>query len=618
MPVTPIATSTDAWGDQAQPNINHGQDGLIRLNGSGSAIGRRGFVQFPLPRGLIWLGGHARSCLLRVWLGGAWSGQTITVSRVTEPWAEDQLTWNNQPAVDATHAVTSAAITGAAGDLVEIDITDLINDAVNGSPYYGLRIAISGTTNRHLVAAENDDQTMRARVILDWTLLPEGPINLKPSDGGVISVGAPILMWQFAPRDYTGETAQAYCQVQVDDATDFATPTFDTGKIANTAHYLDLSATAYVANAAGTTRYYRVRVWDDAGNVSDWSDVASWTRQTKGTLAITSPGTTVPETTPPITHTFTGRTQESKEIFLYQLDGTKKILKWHYPRTVTSSLSTSVPQRYAIKTGEQYTVVVRVWDTLQRQSIPGDKDYVEASKTFSYNRAGTIADVTNLTAVQFGSSPGVVLTWHRTSKPNFFCLRRDGKEVVDYIDPDAVDQGGGTYSMIYWAAQPGVLHTYEVEAVELGVGGFAGAFIHSDINDTDTLKIAVTSRWLIDETDNTACNIQGDQEIDWDVRQQGTTYDIPKRRDPVQVIAGIGGYTGTVDGELTAAGKDAFEKLRGRAPRNMRLVLSNYSFVVQLETGAPVPTPIPDNQLYHCKFDFNQVDEYTFSVPGLS
>ena len=63
---------------------------------------------------------------------------------------------------------------------------------------------------------------------------------------------------------------QSAYQVQLDDASDFLTPTFDTGSVAGGTTSLALASTAYAGlPAVGTVTYWRVRVTDESGCVSD-------------------------------------------------------------------------------------------------------------------------------------------------------------------------------------------------------------------------------------------------------------------------------------------------------------------------------------------------------------
>jgi hypothetical protein len=522
-----LTSSVDAWTDEARPATNYGQAAFLSLNGN-TGSQRQGFLYFGIP---FDPGDTVFAATLRLFIHGSWTGSNIiTAERITDPWSENSIRWSNRPNVDTLHSAQVTVTGGVDRQEADLDLTTMLQDVAAGSPFYGVRLRINTTSNRALFAAEHPDQTMRAQLEIDWSRIPFEADNLNPSGGLAVSVSLPTFAWQFDSEDPDAERTQAYSQVQISTSTDFTSPVYDSGKVANTDSSWDLSTSTwsrslgtftvtiaspavftktahglvvgdkvfftttgslptgltastpyYVSgvpgansfrvsatpggadvNTSGTqsgthtlnrygianteTRFWRVKVWDDRNQASDWSAIVSFQRQTKGTLAITNPpaptGNTVNETDPPITFSLTNRTQERVKIVLYQLDGANQIEKWTYPRTVTADTSIEVPQGI-IKSTEQYRVAVILWDTIDRATTQGDPAYVLLTRDFTYVRNGTVAAVTNLTATQFG--PGVVLTWHRTSAPLWFTLRIDGIETV-YYDPTAVFVSGDLYT----------------------------------------------------------------------------------------------------------------------------------------------------------------------------
>src|SRR5689334_17773837 len=78
----------------------------------------------------------------------------------------------------------------------------------------------------------------------------------------------------------------------------------------------DLGQSSYTGVPEGADVRWRVQVLNDQGQWSDWSDWATFTRVDKGTVTITTPGTTVVEYTPPVSWT-TDFTQTSWRVLVW-------------------------------------------------------------------------------------------------------------------------------------------------------------------------------------------------------------------------------------------------------------------------------------------------------------
>ncbi len=230
----------------------------------------------------------------------------------------------------------------------------------------------------------------------------------------------------------------------------------------------------------GNTRYWIVRARDEMGNNSPWADVQAFTRTSKGTFAVSSPPNagTVEETTPPITTTLTGRTQEAISYTLeqYVTADTQWVEVWSQDRRAAPANSAAaynfgVPSGKITAAATNYRLTVRSWDDQDRDVTPGDPMYVQVQSTFTFARSATPSPVTVLTAAAEASGgPGVLLTFNRAvgqTSPDYFCLIVDGVRVMDRIDPADIIDGGSpiVYSFVYYEAEPYTAHTYEIEAV---------------------------------------------------------------------------------------------------------------------------------------------------------
>jgi hypothetical protein len=115
-----------------------------------------------------------------------------------------------------------------------------------------------------------------ARVNFYYTSIPlnqpPSAVNLNVAQGDYCFAPYPpvILSWQFSDPD-SGDYQSAY-QVQVDNNSNFSSPEKDTGKVSS-------SSTSYapIGLSYNTTYYWRVRVWDNHDNQSDWSVGDSFT-----------------------------------------------------------------------------------------------------------------------------------------------------------------------------------------------------------------------------------------------------------------------------------------------------------------------------------------------------
>jgi hypothetical protein len=397
--MTLVRTTVDAWVDESRDGDNNGQAARLRLRGSGSGNERQAYIFFgrPFP-----LGATVFSATLRIYLRGTWSGsQTITARRVIEAWAESRITWANKADATTTNQATASVSAGADEDQVEIDLTDMLGDVAAGSACHGVKLLLSVDSARAIYSSEAPDADLRPVLEIDWSIVPEAPIKQTPNSGKAISEDQPLLDWQFAEHANDGPQRQAYSQVQIsDDPVDFSSPEYDSGMVANTQSSWDLDGSAFTI-ADSAVRYWRVRVQNDQGLESEWSDVAEFTRQTKGTLTIVNPPASPPrvsETTPPLSWTFTGRTQKSYEVKLLHVKSNGRTAEKHvWPRTKSDDTSVTVPKDI-IKTDRDYRVVITIWDDQGRAAVTGDPDYVRDSRDFTYQRDGSPDPVTSLTA----------------------------------------------------------------------------------------------------------------------------------------------------------------------------------------------------------------------------
>lgn len=288
MPTTTTRPSADAWIDEAKPAANRPRTPRLRLRSSDTSVGKRTFVFAALPF-FQGSGAHVVSATLRVFAANDWSGtQTITAKRVTQRWAENRVTWNNQPAVSGTNAAQKIVTDAAEDDEIEIDLTAMVADVAAGQIWFGLRLELDSDSDRHLHSANSPTARLRPKLEVVWRADLEAPTPLAPIGGQSVSVASPTLTWRVEADE---EFEQSASQVQISTSEDFASPAYDSGKQANVEGQWDL--TGLYSLAEDDVRYWRVRVWDDVDQESEWSEAHEFRRDDKGELTIVNPPITV-------------------------------------------------------------------------------------------------------------------------------------------------------------------------------------------------------------------------------------------------------------------------------------------------------------------------------------
>lgn len=636
--IAELDQAVDAWVNQDKPEANHPESNQLQLQG-GSTEQKFGYLHFDLP-GSLRSGATVVSATLRLTLAKGWGGtNTLKTRRVTEKWGQQRVKWSNKPSTSATNEV-SQSVSGSDLDEIEVDVTDLLADVSAGGDYFGFRFELAQNQVRRLYSADAAIAERRPTLTVEWGAQPYPPSQVKPSGGKAVSVAKPVVTWDYL--DSRGDTEQAYSQVQISTSTSFTSPAYDSGKVSNVESQWDLSATGFAGLSDSDVRYMRVKVWDGADLESEWSDTVSFTRKTKGTLAIVNPPDSgvVSETTPPLSFTFTGRTLERAEVLVRRINPlTGKIIETEKRWADLDDTSVTLPKDI-LKSGRTYRLVVRAYDTEDRVGTPGDPRYVEATRQFEYVRDGSPDPVdafavrVNETATEGGittTPPRVVLLWQREEQPDYFSIRVDGEEVVQRVDPeDAIvegypgdvypgdssdltgfDEDEFLYRYEYWGARPHHEHSYEVEAVV----NDAGKLKHSNGNPVIDATMKTIGIWLVDPEDSTTVFIAGTDGADMLIGVNAETlYGIASRR-PVRITDTIRGYEGSVGGTgLNRGSRNRLLKLYGRMTE-LRLILADLNIPVRLEEVTPTPRSEPGAQLTDMSVSFFQSGEYADAVP---
>lgn len=615
MPTTTIRSHTDAWIDQSAQYQSHGKTPRLYVRSTDSSLGRRSFIAFakPFPHNDAL---DVVEATLKLYVRDAdkWAGSTtIKVRRVTSSWKENRVNWNNQPDVGTTDSEVTV-VDPDANDLVEIDVTDRLQAVAAGGYWYGLRVASDRDVKLSFWSSDSSREEYHPRLYVRWALGPFPPTNGHPRGDGVISTATPTFTWRFT--DHDKEATQTHSQLQISTSRDtFAAdvvydsaddPDADGDWQANTAHHWDITGRYTIAD--GVTRYWRVRVKDDSGLESQWSNIWKFERQTKPSLVITDPGgDEVNDLTPTIMWLY-GGTQKRVRMLVEEIkaNGQREEVFEHKDKTHPNNHLTIWTRRKKpiIRRGHEYLLHLYVWDGRDRVDTPRDSSFSYASKQFHYERDGRPDPPTSLSVNVYG--PGITFTVERASAPDWWCVSIDDEEVWTWIDPDDYLIDTNTWRFTYWGATPRKSVKVEVEAVDT----ISGVRAHSINNPTETVTTNPIGIWFIDEDDDRAVVLWGDEDADMVISELATTYKRIANRVPVRIRDSLQGFEGTLPGRVDGdSARDTLIDLKANSPI-VRMVAANFSFPVFFEDVGISPTPIPGGDQYTASVAVSQVDEF--------
>jgi hypothetical protein len=551
------------------------------------------------------------SAILSLKIGPGWNGNTVYIRRITERWAESSLNWSNKPATSSVHLVTVTGVSGADGTEVQFDVTALVKDMLAAGQRFGFRLETSNASlpGRPFYSSEAGKAAYRPTLTIDWTTAPTVATDLWPSGGDAVSLAAPWVGWTY--RDLQGDAQQSF-RIQLATDTTFSAPTFDSGTVASADPQADLAALGYAGLALNATIYWRVQVADSYGNLSPWSDPATWIRKAKGTLVINTPGATVDSDSPTVNHTFTppaGAAQQSVRYRVEELVSGAYVLRYDSGRRVTTATAYEIPAGYIKKDGATHRLTVDVWDNIVRAGTPGDLPQVTAQLVFTFSPSvGTVP--TGVTAAtEAGGGPGVVLTWSRAAAPDSFVVYVDGVVVASRLDPVACSIGGTNYSWTYYGADGWLAHDFRVAAgvINAGVWSFSPKSTPATILTPQPLGV-----WLVDDQSSPVVKVQllGIDAPELALAESSSVYTPVGRPDPVIVRDSMRGIEGSISGTVSAPAD--YDNLAAMVANNrvVRYVVGRLNVPVRIRALTYDPLPL-DSSLTNVSLEAYQVGEFT-------
>lgn len=634
--------SRGAWVNEAQSTKTYADKATLRLDGTGDNE-KRAFLWFPNPVGRA--GDTVLSATLRVFLAEAWSGTTeISVKRVTTSWKHASVKWGSSgsnPSVSSANVATATVVDGAAHDAVDIDVTAMLAAVAAGGAWYGVRIEIDANGPLRLLSPMATNPSRRPTLTVDITVKPDAPDALKPNgDTYATDNPSPTLRWEFSSSDENAYQLESRVQV-TDEESDYTDPTYDSGWQSNDITDWDsaLDAAGEMALDDGTQYWWQVRVRDQNGTESSWSDEATFIYASTGDIQIVDPeqdDDVVEDSSPVITWYTDDREQRSTMIEIYEsLGGVQGDLIYRrnwttdlqdvlengdegYDGIGSYTIPTTIPNRRGdgapiISTpGAEYQVVVSMRDEYPRR----DDVYISDTRIFTFEPGDSVTAPTALTATATAGQPYIELAWERGTTPDSFVIYRDGVSKKEIDGADAL-VSGTSYAWVDWTAVPGVEHSYTVRAKTEGSG-------ISDTPTADTATLAPVGIWLTYPAQEYAVPILGVDTIGQSLAETSASFAPLNRRDAVRIVSRIGAYEGSVSGTLAewngAVARShlaTLEEIFGKySTESLRLVFGarNYRVNVGGLNVSQVPVPRGDAEMFDVSFTYWQVADFTVEV----
>jgi hypothetical protein len=542
---TVIRQGYDTWVSSSDPTSKHPRDNRLRLDSTTAYA----YVYFPLGPELRNV--TILSATLYVYgRGTGWGTNTVTVKSIAQGWDAGTLTWNNKPSVGATSATLTQTNPDDPTEWA-IDVSSLVQEFASGSRWRGMRLSIGDTTERRFNSLNAPSHKPRLEV--RWTQAPAAPVDLSPGGGRAVSTSRPMLTW--SNENSPAGTDLTDFEVQIDPAANVGTAvTFTGSDVAE----LDLEQTAYAGLANAASTQWRVRVKNDSGIWSAWSDWASFKRVDKEPVTILTPGSTVAEYTPPVAWS-TPFEQTAWRLIVTELDDTSIVLhdtgrKSGATQDYTIPAKDARTDRRILRDDRDYLLEVRAFDTEDREATTDDPAYSSAFVVFHYEDDPTPDPVVNLTAEQVGFTPYVDLTWQRDTTPDAWTITVNNKAVDTAIPGADLLISGTFYKYRYKDGAPNVPLDFRVKPT---VNGGTGP---SPVVTVTTKPAGV---WVLGPDDIDVL-ITGKELGDFSMPDRGTTFVLPGSRTPVRVTQGVGGWQGSISGRLVEAAGRTAEGWRNR------------------------------------------------------
>jgi hypothetical protein len=120
-----VGANADAWIDQNSASNNFGSDSILKVQAK-DGNNFRTLVRFALPN--LPAGCRVQVATLRLYAPSASGGRTLQALQITANWAENSVTWANQPATNGTPVTT-----GSGNGYLQWNVTTIVATMYSGS-----------------------------------------------------------------------------------------------------------------------------------------------------------------------------------------------------------------------------------------------------------------------------------------------------------------------------------------------------------------------------------------------------------------------------------------------------------------------------------------------------
>jgi hypothetical protein len=97
------------------------------------------------------------------WPGHAGAANNAYIERITGPWSENTVTWNNQPSTTTASQLFVTGTPNATQDYLNLNVTQIINDILLGQNNYGIMLRLVGEYPSNLLFFCSEDHPNPAK-----------------------------------------------------------------------------------------------------------------------------------------------------------------------------------------------------------------------------------------------------------------------------------------------------------------------------------------------------------------------------------------------------------------------------------------------------------------------
>ena len=549
MPTVTVQATVDALVSENFPTKNYGDDAMLTVN-AGEGIARVGFIHWnqPFPLGVTIIDAYV---VLRQKGAATGGSREVRLQRSPEAWREHDITFENRPAPTGTIASRTLGDSATDGREWLFDVTALMQQVSDGSPWYGVRVTSDNSTMIRFYPREAGPD-LAPTLVVTYSDAPDAPTQLAPSGGRSVSLARPTLRFGFVDPVGTGELAGF--QIQRHTSNSWTSPVYDSGEVASP----DPEWIPPTDLPTDEDIWWRVRVRNSAGIWSPWSDAARFRRTAKPVITITAPDAgVIYQPLPTFAWTVSGGVQVRRQLAIVDPDDSTDVLyTTGVVTTAVGAVTLPSSQSRLLVPGQDYRLVVRVWDDVSRESTPGDPSYAETSLLFTFQPSPAVDPVVFVTATIASEGPFLIVSTARDVAPDELVFLVDGRTVATH-EAAAISTGGVGY---------------QVELRDIPVRRDVVVSVAAQVGDAmsvpvaaDPVRLEPKGLWLYSlEPGGPAVCLATDGPIDADTTEVTAMFDPPASPNLVLVTQRRGGLRREgLNAWLEPGDLEAWEELEG-------------------------------------------------------